>query len=139
MPEHSLYVLSPSAEIAWTYLEDFGDMSAWSPDSKVIKSEGDGAGAVRTAESADGLYIERCESFSPESYSFQYSLVESPHPYESYLGTVTLIPVDEGRCKIEWKSDFEITGVKKEHVVKALVDTYRDYFIAHLRSTLENR
>jgi hypothetical protein len=131
--------LPAPAEIAWTYLEDFGDMSAWSPDSKVIKFEGQGAGSVRTVESLDGLYVERCESFSPEDYSFQYSLQESPHPYESYLATVTLIPVDENRCQIEWQTDFEITGIKKEHVVKALIDTYRGYFIKHLRTSLENR
>ena len=49
---------------------------------------------MRTVESPDGRYVERCESYSPESYSFQYSLLESPHPYESYLGTVTFTAID---------------------------------------------
>lgn len=131
--------LPAPAHVVWSLIEDFGDMSAWSPDSKVIRSEGQGQGAVRTAESADGLYVERCESYSPESYSFQYTLVESPHPYEEYLGTVTLIEIDDQRCEVEWKSDFEMSGVKKEYVVDALIKTYRDVFIANLRATILKR
>lgn len=131
--------LPAPVEVAWSFMEDFSDMSRWSPDSNVVQSEGEGQGAVRTVESPDGRYVERCESYSPESYSFQYSLLESPHPYESYLGTVTFTAIDEERCTITWEADFEMPDVKKEYVAKAIEETYRDYFIMHLRTSLENR
>ena len=131
--------LPASADAAWACMEDFGDMSAWSPDSKVVSSEGAGLGAVRVAESDGGRYVERCEAYDPAARSFQYSLVESPHNYDHYLGEVTITPLGDDRCQIEWSSNFEIGGVPIERVVKACEDTYRDYFIAHLRKTLEGR
>ena len=131
--------LPAPVEVAWSYMEDFGDMSRWSPDSEVTESTGEGAGAIRKVNSPDGRYVERCESYSPEKHSFQYSLLESPHPYESYLGTVTFTAIDDETCTITWEADFEMPSVKKEHVAKAIADTYRDYFITHLRTSLENR
>ncbi|MAI78879.1 MAG: hypothetical protein CL917_08065 [Deltaproteobacteria bacterium] len=129
--------LPAPVEVAWACLADFGDMSLWSPDSNVLKVEGSEAGCVRTVDSADGRYVEKCEAYSAENFSFDYSLVESPHPYTAYLGTVTLTAIDEQKCSIEWKCDFELPGVKKALVAKAIEEVYRDYFIMHLRKSLE--
>ena len=129
--------LPASADEAWARLEDFGDMSAWAPDAKVVESTGSGAGAVRHVDAGDGHYVERCESFDAEARRFEYRLLESPHPYDSYLGEVTLTPIDDDRCRIEWKSEFEIQGVPIKAVIKAVEDTYRDIFIGELRKTLE--
>ena len=131
--------LPASADAAWACLAAFCDMSAWSPDSNVVRSEGTGLGAVRVVDGADGRYVERCEAYDPVARSFRYSLVESPHNYDRYLGEVTLTPLGDDRCRIEWSSDFEIGGVPIERVAKACEAMYRDYFISNLRKTLEGR
>lgn len=131
--------LPASADAAWACLEDFTDMSAWAPDVKILSAEGSGVGAVRVVETPDGIYRERCEAHDPSARSFQYSLLESPFGYDRYLGEVTLSPIDQDRCRIEWKSDFEIRGVPEAKVVQAVESTYRDYFISELRKTLERR
>ena len=131
--------LPASIEEAWDRIKDFGDMSAWAPKAKVVESTGSGKGAERLVETEYGMMRERCEAYDPDNYTFQYSLVEEPHGYESYLGTVAFTPIDEGRCRISWSAEFEISSAPTERVVKALEDTYSKIFIAELRKTLEGR
>lgn len=131
--------LPASADKAWALMEDFGDMSAWAPGARVRSVEGTGKGAVRVVDTDHGVYRERCEAHDPDSRSFQYSLLESPMKFEKYLAEVTFSDIDDDRCRIEWKSDFETQSLPEAEVIKLTENLYRKGFIAALRKTLESR
>lgn len=136
---HVTEELPASADAAWACLADFGDMSAWAPDVKVVESHGKGLGAERLCDTQFGLVRERCEAYDAEARSFQYSLIESPFGYDRYLASVTLTPIDADRCRIDWEGEFEIASAPDHLVAKEVEKTYREGFIAELRKTLERQ
>ena len=129
--------LPASAAAVWTLIQDFGDLSAWAPTAIVTSLEGSGEGAVRQVKTDSGGFKERCEAHDPEALSFSYRLLESPMAFEDYVAVVTLSPLGEDRCSIEWKSTFTLRGVSDEDAQKLVESVYRDAFIASLRKRIE--
>ena len=131
--------LPGSADAVWALIQNFGDMSAWAPDAKLISIEGTGRGAVRVVDTQVGLFRERCEAHDEASRSFSYRLLESPMLYDDYVAIVTVSPIDDARCEIEWKSTFALREGSEDEAARVVEGVYRDGFIAALRQTIDQR
>lgn len=130
--------LPASAETVWSLIQDFGDMAAWAPEAKLVSIEGFGQGAVRVVDTRVGTFRERCEAHDPSERSFAYRLLESPMPYDDYVAIVTLTPIDDDHCQIEWKGTFELREGNESKAAQVVEGVYRDGFIAALRNTIES-
>lgn len=129
--------LPASAEKVWSLIQDFADITPWANvDMTVSRSEGNGKGALRWVETAQGQLVERCETYDPQSWSFSYSVTAGPEVLKSYLATVRLQPHDEHRCTIAWSCDFELEGMAEAEAVSLIESTYRDGFISNLTRSL---
>lgn len=121
-------VAAPAAEV-WALLGDFGGVGRLVKDLvKRTSCEGEGVGALRTLELADGGAVrERLDAFDAARRSLTYSIVgESPLPVRDYRATVEVVESGPERCRVEWRSTFEPAGAP-EPEVRALVEgIYRD-------------
>ena len=95
-----------SIDQVWALIKDFGNLSAWAPDAKITKLEGEGIGAIRHLDTAIGRFKERCEAHDDGNYSFSYALLESSMPDLQFLGFIPfkgdIIEADlEGRPPFE--------------------------------------
>ncbi len=122
----------------WALIRDFGDLSAWAPEAKVTKLEGDGVGCIRHVETPMGFFVERCEAHDEGARSFSYRLLESAMPFENYVAVVKLKERDADSCLIEWSSSFECAPDQKEPLESSVETTYRKGFIRSLRAAIES-
>ena len=129
--------LPASADEVWRRIRDFGDVSAWAPEAKVLSVEGAGEGALRRIDTQMGLFVERCEFHDDAARRFQYALLECPVPFRDYVATVELTPQGDGGSLIEWSCEFACEPEAAEPLRQNVEATYRDGFIASLRRTLE--
>jgi hypothetical protein len=127
--------LAAPARSAWALLRDFGEMSAWAPQARVLRVAGTGVGALRHVESAIGIFIERCESHDEAGRAFSYSIVESPWPMERYLASVCVVATGPRSCAIEWACEFATASGSTADFAIRLERLYRG-FIAALRERL---
>lgn len=133
--------LDASIDEVWELVKDFGDLSAWAPDGKVLDVEGEGIGAIRRVQSGDGsgaIFKERCEAIDPDAYSFSYAVLESPLPMRDYVAVVKLSELGPKRSGIDWSSEFEPVGAPEAELVQAIQAGY-GYFIGSLKQTLSKR
>jgi hypothetical protein len=133
--------LDASVDEVWERVKEFGDLSAWAPDAKVLDVEGEGVGAIRRVQAGDaagGIFKERCEAHDPDAHSFSYAVLESPAPIKDYVAVVKLSDLGPGRCGIEWSSEFEPVGVPEPELVQLVESTY-GYFIGSLKRALSER
>jgi hypothetical protein len=133
--------LDASIDEVWERVKDFGDLSAWAPDAKVLDVQGEGVGAIRRVQAGDGsgaIFKERCEAVDPETHSFSYAVLESPIPMRDYVAVVRLSELGPKRCGIEWSSEFERVGAPAAELSQAIQAGY-GYFIGSLKQTLSRR
>ena len=128
--------LPGSCDAVWALIRDFGDLSAWAPEARVSKLEGEGVGCIRHVDSPMGPFVERCEAHDEAGRSFSYRLLESPVPFENYVAVVKLRERQAGGCLIEWSCDFECAPDQEEMLLSGVEATYRDGFIGSIRATL---
>jgi hypothetical protein len=105
-------VLPVSADVAWGYLRDFGNIADWHPgiaSGELEHGTGDQVGAVRRLSGPGGeVFRERLVALDDGERSYTYDLFEGPFPVRSYRSTLRVTPVtDTGLAFAEWYARYD--------------------------------
>jgi hypothetical protein len=90
-----------------------------------VETSGEGVGSTRTIAMGPSPTVERLETLDNDARQLQYSMLQGPLPVENYLATMQLSPIDSGRTRIEWSSDFEPRGISEADAIEAVRGIYR--------------
>lgn len=114
---------APASEV-WKVVGDFNGLTKFSPAIAQSTVEGEGVGALRTLQLAEGgTIVERLESYDADERTLSYSIVESPLPLKDYLSTMRVATTDEG-CHVEWGGTCEADGATDHEVEQLLLGIY---------------
>ncbi|MDW8803290.1 SRPBCC family protein [Streptomyces scabiei] len=126
-------VIDAEASRVWRVLRRFGDIATWFPGVTQSKIE-DGlpdqtVGAVRAMVLSDGNPLrERLLSMDDKNRSLSYGFEESSLPYDDFVLTVRLVPLDDGsRTFIRWTAHFD---VQPQHDRETGIQALRDLIVA---------
>jgi hypothetical protein len=88
--------LGENADLVWQQIGRFGSVGRWHPMLSKVEADGEGAGALRTAEGKDGSrQVERLLSVAPEQHAYRYTMVTTPMPVRDYVAELgALHPTD---------------------------------------------
>jgi hypothetical protein len=116
-------VLPISADLAWEYLRDFGNIAEWHPGiatGEMEEGAGDRVGSVRRLTGPGGeVFRERLVALDDGERLYTYDMIEGPFPIRSYRSTLRIAPVtDSGQAFAEWWAWFDAeaedeTGLSK--------------------------
>ena len=128
--------VNASADAVWGILGEFGKLLP-SPMLKGMTVKGEGVGAIRSIELADGGVVnERCEAYDGPGRSYSYAVIgDSPMPLTDYLATVTVLPEGAG-CRVDWSSTFKATGMPEKEAV-AMIEGIYSGIVQQVRETLK--
>jgi polyketide cyclase/dehydrase/lipid transport protein len=94
------------------------------PDSKV-ESEGSGVGMLRTVTLGGAVLVERLEELDDSRWSTSYSMpVTGPFPVKDYVSTITLTPIGDQRCAMDWVGRFAPAGGDEAASAAAVREVY---------------
>lgn len=130
------HVFALPIDALWAILGDFGKTGQWSgrPPEACVQ-QGEGIGALRTLYLDDGREIvDRLEAQG--DYSYSYSIVTSPLPYQSYRATMAVEPVDAASTLFRWTGEFEPLGMNEEQAIAFTRNVYA-MGIGLMRRTIE--
>ena len=97
--------INASADEVYALFSAFGDNRWMGVD---VSLEGDGVGAIRKVTLPSGVATEVCEELDPSARTMQYGLIEgNPFDCSDYHGRITVTPIDENSCALEWTSTYE--------------------------------
>jgi hypothetical protein len=121
--------IEASADTVWELVRDFGGIMKWSAGAvQAVSVEGEGIGAIRTLTVTGGVSLqEKLEARDEAQRSFSYSFAGKVLlPVDRYYATLTVVPIDEGRCRVEWGSTFEPNGATEEQAIAMLEGIYKN-------------
>jgi mxaD protein len=117
--------LNASAEEVWKVISDFNGLTKFISAIVDSTTEGTGVGAVRTLTLENGAQIvERLESLDGQARKLGYSILTSPLPLEGYVAVMTVLALDDDRCKLVWSSTFQPHGAPESEVKNILEGIY---------------
>lgn len=116
--------IDASVETVWKTIRDFSAIDRYATGITQCTLEGDGIGSIRKLTVASGEICERLESLDDEAHKICYSVIHSPLPIEDCQSTMSVVYIDEGRCKISWSSSFEPNGVPEKEAIRILAAVY---------------
>ncbi|MBI3927942.1 MAG: SRPBCC family protein [Armatimonadetes bacterium] len=120
-------VQAPIERVARVVL-DFHGLAEWHPGVAKSQDASHGDRSLRRLTLADGAkLVEVLEGSTPHRY--RYRIVESPFPMESYESELSVRPLDEGGCQVEWTG--KLTAADPESAA-AMAETVREFYIAGL-------
>ena len=115
--------LGAGIDEVWKLVGDFGGFVE--AMGIPVELTGDGVGSTRTIAMGPSPTIERLETLDNENKRLQYSLLQGPLPVENYLSTMQLSPIDSGRTRIEWSSEFDPAGMPEADAIEAIRGIYK--------------
>ncbi|MDX2019045.1 MAG: SRPBCC family protein [Deltaproteobacteria bacterium] len=99
-------VIDAPVERAWEVVAAVSGVDKWIPFITSCRVEGQGAGARRYCETADGNALtERVLAIVPETRTFWYA-IEAGLPVSRYEGLMQFVPDGELRCRMVWTVTF---------------------------------
>ena len=117
-----------SADEVFDLYSNFGDNRWMGVD---VALEGDGVGAIRKVTLPTGVATEVCEELDPSTRTMQYGLIDgNPFPATNYHGRMTVTPVDDDTCALEWTSFYDAEDPE-------LVDAQLSAFLAGAAGALK--
>lgn len=118
------HIFELNVDDLWARLGDFGDTGKWSgrPPEACVQ-EGEGIGSLRTLIIQDGrVIVDRLEAQS--NYSYTYSVVTGPLPYQSYKATMAVEPVTNSSARFTWTGEFAPKGMTDEECIAFTENVY---------------
>jgi len=119
-----------TAEEAWRTIGSFNGVPKWHP--AVVSSTLENDGQIRRLQLlGGGEVVEQLEKHDDKSFTYTYSIVDSPMPVANYSSTIRVTDDGEGGCKVDWSGEFDptIDAVKTaEDVVMGIYTTGLDNF-----------
>jgi hypothetical protein len=116
-------VLPISADLAWEYLRDFGNIAEWHPGiatGEMEEGAGDRVGSVRRLTGPGGeVFRERLVALDDGERLYTYDMIEGPFPIRSYRATLRLAPVtDSGLAFADWHAFFDADEKDEAQLMK---------------------
>ena len=103
------HVGAPAAAL-WRDIGGFGAIGDWHPMLARVTTEGEGEGALRTAEGRDGTrQTERLLESSLEQRFYRYTMESGPMPVRDYVAELRVEDNGDGTSKVIWSAEFEPT------------------------------
>ena len=119
--------LSVSADKVWELIGGFNALPDWHP--AVEKSELEEGGTIRRLSLAGGgEIIEKLEKVDDNEHVYTYSIVSAPLPVTNYVATIKVKDEGEGKCSVEWSSEFQTPEVNENEAVQAIQGIYQAGF-----------
>lgn len=120
-------VVDVRAQDAWNAIRAIGGLDRWFPVIAKCSVQGQGVGAKRVCELANGVtLVEKVERIDDVGKVFQYSIAEAPLPIKNYLGTVTVRDAGGGKSEITWSATFDVTADHRTEMVDMLNGAFAD-------------
>lgn len=120
-------VIDVKPQEAWNAIRSVGGLDRWFPVIAKCRVEGQGVGAKRVCELANGVTLfERVEQIDDGGKIFKYSITESPLPISNYLGTVTVRDAGRGGAEIIWSARFDVPDQQRDELVGMLNSAFAD-------------
>ena len=122
-------VINATAHTVWEYVSNWGGTSEWIPGVGPVTAEGDGVGAIRSADLAPetgfpGRISERLESYDNQVMAFSYSVIgDSPIPITDYLASMSVEKLSNNTCEVTWESTWE-TELDESELIAAFEMRY---------------
>ena len=122
-------VINATAHTVWEYVSNWGGTSEWIPGVGPVTVEGDGVGAIRSADLAletgfPGRISERLESYDNQVMTFSYSVIgDSPIPITDYLASMSVEKLSNNTYKVTWESTWE-TELDESELIAAFEMLY---------------
>lgn len=134
--EEKIEVNAPTSSV-WSKLHNFSDMGAWHPAVKkteLLEGQNNKAGAIRLLTLQDGGTIkEKLTNYKFKEKSFEYEIIEGVLPVSSYVSTLTVTEVKDGKSLVVWKGNFKrkdtsdqpAAGLGDEDALKSITSVYK--------------
>jgi len=104
-------VFLQDADTLWRVLGDFAGLDQWLPDVQHCEVIGNGAGAVRKVERADGGIVrERLVRRDDAARLLVYEIIEAPgyDPQSGFSGSLCVQP-DLSGSRVVWKASYRVS------------------------------
>jgi len=115
------------ADELWEAIGSFGKLSEWHPAVETSDLE-DGGRRRRLALVGGGEIVEELKVLDPDAHLYSYSILSSPLPVANYVSTLKITPTEDGKCTVQWSSDFEADGVPENDAVNVITGIYEAGF-----------
>ena len=115
------------ADTVWELVADFGNLS-WAPGIDKQENIGEGIGMIRRLHiKGMGAIDEVLETCNHDNMTMSYTIPQGlPLPLDNYRATAKVVPINDGQCRIEWRSDCMVkSGTNEEDAKKLLEQTYK--------------
>jgi hypothetical protein len=101
--------LNVPADVVWDAIRKIGRLDVWFPFIETCKVEGDGSGALRYMDIAEGggQIKDTIEEIDDANMRLVYLRPVSPFPVTYYQGTVEVFKSYDGLGIVVWTIDFE--------------------------------
>lgn len=101
--------LKVPADVVWDAIRKIGRLDVWFPFIETCKVEGDGPGALRYMDIAEGggQIKDTIEEIDDANMRLVYLRPVSPFPVTYYQGTVEVFKSYDGLAIVVWTIDFE--------------------------------
>jgi hypothetical protein len=101
--------LNVPADVVWDAIRKIGGLDVWFPFIETCRVEGDGPGALRYMEIAEGggQIKDTIEEIDDANMRLVYLRPVSPFPVSYYQGTVEVFKSYDGLGIVVWTIDFE--------------------------------
>ncbi len=120
-------VIDVKPQDAWNAIRSIGGLDRWFPIIAKCRVEGQGVGAKRVCELANGVTLfERVEQIDDAAKVFKYSITESPLPIRNYLGTVQVRNASTGKTEVTWSARFDVRDAQRDEMVGMLNGAFAD-------------
>jgi mxaD protein len=112
--------LSLPPDEAWRRFGGFGDVGDWHPMLRSVESEGDHAGARRTARARNGgTQVERLTDYDAAARRYRYVMEDTVMPVEDYTAEFAIEGRDGGST-VRWSARFEVSDENDRETAEAV-------------------
>ncbi len=120
-------VIDVKAVDVWNAVRAIGGLDRWFPVIAKCRVEGQGVGAKRVCELANGVTLfEKVEQIDDVAKVFKYSITKSPLPIRHYLGTVQVRDAGTGKTEVTWSARFDVGDTQRDEMVGMLNGAFAD-------------
>jgi hypothetical protein len=120
-------VVDVKPQDAWNAIRAIGGLDRWFPVIAKRSVQGQGVGAKRVCELANGVtLVERVEQIDDAAQVFKYAITDAPLPIRNYLGTVRVRDAGAGKSEIVWSAAFDVEEADREEMVGMLSGAFAD-------------
>ncbi len=125
--------IDASADDTWEVVGNFGGVQAFVPGIIEVDVENSHTRTLRLE--GGGVVREELLGLSAQRRTLTYAITESPFPLKDYTATMSVQPLDDGRCIFAWTATYQPHPGQDEVVADMLHELF-DEAANRLRSVV---